>query len=191
MSDETLIQKILDIEWRMFRRVKSATPVVCQNSPDTFRKVRSSIFDLWTTEMLQSYLNDLKTAQNLGRNLLTEKYARMDDLLGPLKNNPLIEKIVAIETKWQEEIRQHYPVLYGVTCRSTDPSGDGSNFSIYLRCELETYGDQTIALYYRQVKSAMENRENLALRMLLQLVRKGGFSDLNQAEVYFRQQRGL
>jgi hypothetical protein len=140
--------------------------------------------------MLQSYLNDLKTAQNQGRNLLTEKYARMDNLIKPLKNNPLIEKIVAIETKWQAEILELYPALYGVVCRSTDPASDGSNFSVYQRCELETYGDQTIALYYQQVQSAAENKDNLAMRMLLQLVKKGGFEDLNQAETYFYPQQG-
>jgi len=191
MSNKSLIQDILDVEWNMFHRIKSAFPAVCQNSPDTFRSVRGSIFDLWTTEMLQSYLNDLTVAQSQGRNLPAEKYARMDSLLGPQKINPVIEKIVDIETQWQNEIKKKYPHLYHVVCRRTDPSNDGSNFGIYLRGELETYGDRTIDLYCQQVQSCVENQENLALKMLLQLVRKGGFENLEHAESYFADARNL
>ncbi len=184
MNNQNLIQHILDIEWDMFSRVQSATPASCQNSPDTFRKVRASIYDAWTKEMLESYLNDLKTARERGRNLLTEKYARMDNLIPPLKSHPLLDNIVEIEIAWQEEIRNKYPAIYYRTCRSTDLSGDGSNFSIYLRSELETYGDQTIQLYYKNVKNAADNGENLALLMLRRLVAEGGYKDLDHAESY-------
>jgi len=179
---ELIIQKILDSEWNMFRNVRSAVPASCQNSPDTFRKIRASIYDCWTEEMLESYLTDLKLAEEKGRNLITEKYARMDNLIPPLSHHPMIEKIVEIEARWQLEIKKNYPALYNQTCRGTDPTGDGSNFSIYLRSELETYGDNTIELYYKNVKKADERKENLALLMLERLVKQSGYNDAAHAE---------
>ena len=143
---------------------------------------KTVVYEMWTNEMLESYLNDLKTAQKNGRNLLIEKYARMDNLIPPLNTNPLIDKIVEIETMWQEEIRNKYPAIYNRVCRSTDPARDGSNFSIYLQCELETYSDNTLELYYKNSKSAFDRGENLALRTLERLVKKGGYNDLDHAE---------
>lgn len=140
------VSEILDCEWDMFRRVRSAYPVGCQRAPQTFRKVRGSIFELWTKGMLESYLSDLREAKKAGRNLLTEKYARMDNLIPQSNFHPLIEKIVSIEGAWQTEVKRNYPHLYVYVCRDDDPTGDGRNFAVYLRSELETYGSKTIEL---------------------------------------------
>lgn len=166
----------------MFIRVKSDRPVPCQSEPDNFKTIRGSIFDTWTDEMLASYLNDLISANEQGRNLLTEKYARMDNLLDPLSTNPVIEKIVAIECKWQKKIQDDYPALYEQCCRRTDPTGDGSDFSVYLQSELETYSDHTLGLYYDNVKNADDLQKNPALDALRRLVQKSGYMDLAHAE---------
>ncbi|MGV8073195.1 MAG: DUF4125 family protein [Syntrophobacteraceae bacterium] len=183
-----LVERILDAEWMMFENVKSAEPAACQQSPQTFRKVRASIFELWTEEMLQSYLYDLTSARVEGRNLVTEKYARMDNRIQRTNFNPYIEKIVAIETGWQEELRQKYPNLFFAVCRGSDPADDGSNFSVYLRCELETYGPATLDYYYQQVSKAVADGQNLSLVMLERLVLKGGYQNLDQAEQYLAEQ---
>jgi len=177
-----LIAQILDIEWRMFQVVKSASPAACQSQPETFKKIRGSIFEGWSKEMLESYLDDLKLARKTGRNLITEKYARMDNLIPPLKVNPLIDKIVSIEVAWQKELKEKYPSLYARTCRGTDPVQNGSNFSIYLKSELETYSDRTIELYYLETKKAYDNKKNLVALALDGLVRKGGYRDIEHAE---------
>ena len=179
---QDIIEQILDIELYMFQRVRSAGPAPCQSVPDNFRKIRGSIYEMWTKEMLQSYLNDLKVAQKKGRNLVTEKYARMDNLIPPLNTNPLIDKIVGIEAKWQEEIEVKYPAIYNRMCRSTNPAQDGSNFSVYLKGELETYSDNTLELYYENAKKTLEKGENPALRALERLIKKGGYNDLDHAE---------
>ncbi len=182
---QSLISEILNIEWIMFQCVKGENPAVCQTMPDKFRKIRGSIFKVWSPEALESYLSDLKDARRKGRNLLTEKYARMDNRIPPLSNNPLIEEIVKIETRWQEELRHKYPMVYEVMCRRTSPTSDGSNFSIYLKSELETYGVQTIELYLRKVKEAQKIDVNLAVESLEILVKEGGFSNIMHAEEYF------
>jgi len=181
-ENHDIIEQILDIELYMFQRVKSSGPAPCQSVPDNFRKIRGSIYEMWTKEMLESYLNDLKVAQKKGRNLVTEKYARMDNLIPPLNTNPLIDKIVEIEAKWQEEIEVKYPAIYNRMCRSTNPAQDGSNFSVYLKGELETYSDNTLELYYENAKKTLEKGENLALRALERLIKKGGYNDLDHAE---------
>jgi hypothetical protein len=144
------------------------------------------VFDVWTDEMLESYLEQLNGAKAKGRNLLTEKYARMDNLIPPLTDNPLIADIVGISYRWQLELQERYPALYMRCCRGTDPTGDGSNFSVYLSGELETYGDRTVNLYYQNVKNAEEESRNLSLEALQRLVQKSGYADLEDAESCLR-----
>lgn len=186
-KQDILVKQILDIEWDMFSRVQSATPAPCQSAPDKFKKIRGSIFEMWSKEMLESYFDDLVIAQKKGRNLVTEKYARMDNLIPPINTNPLIEKIVEIESKWQDEIMVKFPVTYDRLCRGSSQTQDGSNFAVYLRCEIETYSDKTIELYYHHVKMAFDNDENLTISALKRLVRKGGFDDLLHAEAYLKE----
>jgi len=182
-ESQHLIEQILNIEWEMFQRVKSVGgPAPCQSAPDTFKKIRAGIFETWSPGILKSYLHDLKNALNAGRNLLAEKYARMDNLIPPLKVHPLIEKIVVIETGWQDELKKRYPAIYNRMCRGTDPTGDGSNFSVYLRSELETYGNNTLKAYYEHVRNASEKGGNLSLTSLELLLQKGGYRDLAHAE---------
>lgn len=169
----------------MFQKVASAYPVSCQNSPDTFKKIRESLFQEWPQRILSAYLRELGAAEAAGRNLLTEKYARMDGLIPSINTNPLIKKIVNIEERWQAELKETYPALYQQTCRDNGSTGDGSCFSIYLSCELETYGDEVIVLYYAWVSEAVTRQENISLKMLETLVCKGGFQDISHAENYF------
>ena len=181
-----IIYHILDMEWELFKSVKTVVPADCQQQPNVFKQIRSSIFETWTEEMLNSYMNDLLEAKEAGRNPFVEKYARMDGLLPPLKSNPLIDKIVNIEEKWQKEIEDRYPFLYQTVCRSISESPDGRSLSHYLRMELETYGDKTLKLYYEHVNDAFERGENLAIRSLELLIKRSGFSSLEQAESTLR-----
>lgn len=181
----TLTQEIVELEWQMFSQVHSQYPVSCQQNPDVFKAVRSSIFEVWPEELLSAYLDELKSAQKAGRNLLTEKYARMDKLIPPRTTNPLIPKIVEIELAWQMELQENYPALYQRVCRLNSGAEDGSNFAVYLACELETYGGSTIDLYYHWVREVAERGENVSIQMLETLVLRGGFQNLAQAEKYF------
>jgi len=182
---ERFMQEIQDIEWEMFRSVKSADPASCQEQPETFRQVRGSIFQLWPRKLMGAYLIELTTAKRRGRNLFTEKYARMENMIPPINTNPAIDKIVAIENRWQEEIREKYPALYARSCRRTDQSDNGDNFSVYLRCELETYGDTAIDIYHEWVELANRAGMNYSLSMLNHLVINSGFDSLEEAESYW------
>lgn len=182
MEKNELLEQILDLEWEMFVAVKSAQPASCQSSPDKFRAIRESVFEMWPEDMLTSYLMQLSVAKLLGRNLLTEKYARMDNLIPPLTDSPYIDEIVEINELWQSELQKNYPALYKRCCRTMEPTGDGRNFSVYLRSELETYGDHTLELYYTNVKTAYDQNRNLSIEALWHLVEKSGYKDLGHAE---------
>ena len=87
--------------------------------------------------------------------------------------------------------RQKYPGLYARSCRSTDPTGDGRNFSVYLRCELETYGDIALELYYDWVDQARRAEMNCSLTMLSHMVLDSGFKSLDEAEAFWAKESGV
>ena len=179
---ENLIAAIVEVELEMFISVKSNEPAPCQQQPDAFRDIRTSIYEFWSEETLESYFKDIIAAQSLGRNLFTEKYARMDNLIPPLNDDPLIGKIFDVEVKWQEEIREKYPALYSHVGRNVDSKESESDFANYLRCELETYSHNTLELYYENLQQALARGENFAETSLERLALKGGYKSLAHAE---------
>ena len=73
-----LIDDIVSTEWDFFQQVNNTGGrACCQDRPAIFNVMRSSQFAVWTDEMIESYMEDLRVAQNTGRNPLTEKYAHM------------------------------------------------------------------------------------------------------------------
>ena len=96
-EDETraaLIDRIVGLEQEMFVAVVSETPAPCQQNTDAFRTMRRSQFYAWPDDALESYFDDLTVAKAAGKNLMTLKYARMDDRIPVLNTDPLIQEIV-------------------------------------------------------------------------------------------------
>ncbi len=181
-SRDFLIKSILNIELSMFLKVNGESNAPCQEQPDAFKKIRGSIYEFWSDEMLESYFKDLVVAERNDRNLVFEKYARMDNKIPQTNTNPLIGKIVDIEQKWQEELKVKYPAVYNHTCRDMNLSADGSNFKVYLASELETYSDKTLEKYYDHLKTAFDKGENHSVEMLGRLAKKSGIDSLEKLE---------
>ncbi len=177
-----MIKSILEMELNMFQRVNGGYSAPCQDQPDAFKKIRGSIYSFWSLDMLESYFGDLIMARENNRNLVYEKYARMDNRIPPINNSPLIGKIVEIEQKWQEELKTAYPAVYRQTCRDTRMVKDGSDFKVYLASELETFGNKTLEKYYAHVKKAMDKGENLSMEMLCRLAENSGVESLEKLE---------
>ena len=92
MNKDELIDAIVQIEWPMFAGVNNeGGKAACQMDLATFRIMRISQSSAWGEELLESCLADLRAAQNQGRNLMTEKYARMMKTTFP-DEYPAIEK---------------------------------------------------------------------------------------------------
>ena len=133
MNKDELIDAIVQIEWPMFAGVNNeGGKAACQMDLATFRIMRISQYSAWGEELLESCLADLRAAQNQGRNLMTEKYARMmkttfpDEYPAIEKSLPpldpaaarQIEDIVACHVQWKTALDQKYPHLGDRSVRS-------------------------------------------------------------------------
>ncbi len=167
-----LLDSIVESELDMFERVRTSEPSLCQERPETFGAMRGMAHSVLSTRTLQSYLEDLQRAKAEGRNLLTEKYARMDERIPPLKLNPIIDDIVEIEARWMEELSRKHP--HALRHRP--------GFKTYLSCELETYSDDTLELYFGDVSRAEKEGRSLAEERYAKLTRQMGYGSLDELE---------
>ena len=185
---DELIQEILETELQMFLSVRAREPVSCQQDPEEFRMSRAAQFSVWSEKTLASYRKDLEKAVEQGRNLMTLKYARMEDLIPKLHDDilvdNLIDQIVNIEVGWQKEMMAKYPYLL----KRGRPLNDGeeglqtTSFVNYLRGELETYSADTLAHLYRDVSESQDRNQNMALAVYENLVKSNGFESIEEAE---------
>jgi hypothetical protein len=183
MSDkDNLIENILDLEWNMFIDVPSRYPVSCQENPGAFRLHRGAQFSVWSDETLQSYLKDLRKAKQQGHNLMTFKYARMENLISPLNLNPIIDEIVQMELEAQREMLSRYPNTLSKGRPLEDDHPGVTSFKTYLHGELETYSDRTLELLYRDIQQIKERGENWAQQMYTNLFRNLGYNSLDLLE---------
>jgi hypothetical protein len=166
-----LVKNIVEIELRMFEQVRTSEPSLCKDRPETFRAMREMTHSALSTETLRSYLGDLQKAEAEGRNLLTEKYARMDDRIPPIKINRLIDDIVELETRWMRELSQKYPQSF---------RGGSGGFELYLSSELETYSDETLELYFGDACKAEKEGRNLAEERYTKLAQQIGYAYIDE-----------
>ena len=188
MSKKDLIDEILSIELDMFRRV----PVLgskCQDDLEAFRINRESQFETWSERTLECYLSDLKEALKQRRNLMTQKYLKIEiarDGSFPCTNlNPIIDKIMEEEENWFREFKKKYPhilkeneeIICGVPL-----------WLIYLRAELETYSDETLESLYQDILEAKAKGKNLVEETYRKLFQKLGYTSLEEV-MEFRKRR--
>jgi len=100
-NHQKLIEQIIATELELFLAVPSRDNS-CQKNPAAFRRHRKVQFMPWSDDTLKSYLDDLNSARLEGNNLMTLKYSLMEDPSRKSYPDPLIEKIVACQLKWQK-----------------------------------------------------------------------------------------
>jgi hypothetical protein len=193
-----LIKQIVTMEWAMFQNVSNrGGRASCQDDPRTFEIMRSSQWESWPVEALHSYLEDLQKANQEGRNLVTEKYARMmqstapleyaqiKDQLPPLTQEiiKLVDAIVQIHLSWEDELMASYPYLCkrGRPVYSSQDTPYSTSIETYLRGELETYSQQTLALYYQHILKEKEQGVNGCKTLLENTVMRYGYNSLEEA----------
>jgi len=187
MSDapkNLLTERILNIELAMFLSVPVLQKAGCQEHPEEFKRTRRAQFLTWSEKTLTSYLEDLLEAEAAGRNLMTHKYARMDGLIPKLADEPLIDRIVAIEYAWQKEMFRRYPRLMGGArpLASSEDSTYQTSFETYLGGELETYSSRTLAALFEDVTLALAQGRSMTEDLYTHLVRSYGYDTLEEAE---------
>ena len=176
----------------MLQKVPVKVLAVCQDDLETFRFMRGTQYVGWSLETIQSYYNDLVNAEREGKNLMTLKYGRMDNLIAPLNLDPLIEQIVDVQFQWQKELASKYPSLTSWVGRpieeTVEPTMSGSvDFKNYLRSELETYSSATLKLLYRDVLTYKKKGSNMVRDIYLNMVTNSGFCSLEEAEEHARE----
>ena len=171
----------------------------CQDDWPMFRQMRLSQFLTWPTEAVASYEQDLKDADAQGRNLLTEKYARMMESVEPErfarelapflpKLDPARverqERVIGIQVQWAREFHRRFPKLGAAmrTLTSDQDTLETTSFETYLRGELCTYSDHTFDMYERLVDDFSTAGGNLTEKTLAFTVALAGFGSLAEAE---------
>ena len=161
MSTRQTIKSIIEREWDQFQHTNNeGGRASCQGNRPMFEVMRASQFAAWPQELLTSYLADLREADAGGRNLVTEKYARMMASTAPeiyardlephlprLSEARIAqqERIIKRQLAWAHEFADRYPAL-GAGMRVFDTAEDSettTSFETYLRGELATYSQRS------------------------------------------------
>ena len=172
---EQVVKDIIDIETEMFRGLNIGEPMP-EDRIKPFRMMRWMTYSVLADETLESWLADLRAAKQARRNVLTEKYARIDNLIPQIKEHPLISNIVEAEVRWMEELHHRYPKMIKREQANADL------FKKYAMCELETWSDESIELYYRDVCAAQITGKNLPEERYNNMYRRTGQGTLAELE---------
>lgn len=152
----------------------------CQENPGAFKTMRKSAHSVQSQEFLLSYLQDLINAEKDGRNFMTEKYALMDNLIPELSQNALIPLIIQEEYAWMNEASSIYPHVIR--------KDNVEQFTLYLSCELQTLSEKSLELYYKNIKTALEQNRNLTLERYEYIMQALGYGSLQNYEKQFAEQ---
>ena len=172
---ESLLREIIDRELAMFLATPNEGGIsACQQRPETFRVMRRMAHEVHDDATLASYLDDLRRAEEEGRNFMLEKYARMDERMPPLTQSPLPEEIADAEAAFLEEAARRFP--HAIKRNGSDM------FRRYLRCELETLSPATLELYAGEIRRARREGRNLVLERHHWLARLLGKGSLKECE---------
>lgn len=192
------VRELLDLEWRLF----DAAPQAGQRSAqfedrEQFIITRSAQLAAWSPELLESWRQDLQSAQTEGRNPINEKYIYMLERVDPkqyaalksglpeasLEKLWLVDWICQAQVVWQEALQKKYPRITQnsrAIHRSAD-NQDSVSFETFVRSELMTYSVSTLRLYARKIEKAQKAGENLCETILENTVRQLGFDSLETA----------
>lgn len=202
-SSRDTVNEIVMLEWQAFDKVENeGGRASCQDDWPTFSIMRQSQYETWTDEMIESYIDDFYSANENGWNLITEKYARMEestapeayakikDALPPLSDakKAIIDQIAQIQVSWMEDFAEKYPKAAGNarSIHSSEDTYDNTSYETYLRGELGTYSDNTLALYGQFIVKLAGTGKNLACMIMENTARAYGYNGLDELEASLR-----
>lgn len=200
MNEHPLAERIVLHEWRQFQETDNeGGRAACQGNWPMFHEMRISQFLTWPQDLLRSYAADLDAADALGRNLVTEKYARMMASTAPEEFHRSIEphipklsperiadqeRVIARQLAWADAFRTRYPKLGRAmrVLRTAEDTDRDTSFETYLRGELSTYSPATFSRYAAFTESLQGAGRNLTEETIRNTVRLAGFPGLDEAE---------
>lgn len=199
-QDKTqMVEEIVQAEWTAFDKVQGVDGrASCQEDYETFEIMRKSQFLPWGNDLLRSYLRDLEESKRDGRNLITEKYAFMMKSTDPqgfaeiekvlpsisTQREALQEDIITLQVAMMEALYPKYPKFasQGRSLRSEEDSLYNTSYETYLRGELSTYSEETLALYWDLIQGHRQGQSNLPLVYMQNVAKLYGYKDVESAE---------
>ena len=205
-SKKALVEQVVAEEWKQFQKVQNeGGEASCQHNWPTFEIMRKSQFYTWNEETLNSYLDDLKEAEQTGWNLVMEKYARMMEHTAPeqYKNlekslpersemrKKLQQQLGSIYMQWTREMQKQYPALLkrGRHISASEDSEWDTSSETYLQGELGIYSEKTIQLYAHMLLDYLRNDENMVEKNLNYMVHFYGYDSLQAANDRYAQEQ--
>ena len=199
--DAEIINSIVSTEWDMFGKVNNfGGRASCQDDHNTFYIMRCSQFSAWDKSVLESYKADLVKANDAGLNLVELKYAYMMSYDDPEYFNaalaPFLPRISPEKSAAADAIMEHtivgfreaaekYP-CFARRGRPENGAGAGTSFEVYMRGELLTYSEKTLALYLEMLKEKRRQHVNIICEIYDSTAKFYGFTGLDEAESALR-----
>lgn len=194
-----LVNEIVELEWKQFDLVENVGGrASCQDDFSTFAIMRKSQYMTWPKVLLESYLNDLKEANQKGWNLITEKYARMMESTSliefekikdqlPVLNSQRIqlqEQLINIQVSWMEEFKEKYPDIAtnARVIHTYEDQKDDTSYETYLRGEISTYSDRTLVLYGRMIIDYVNRNKSYVEDIMRNTVQFYGYASVEDAQ---------
>lgn len=195
-----LMEDVVRLEWEQFQRTHNeGGRASCQDNWRTFRIMRLSQFLTWPESLIASWAADLRNAERDGRNLITEKYARMMESTAPDEFRERIapflpaldesrrreqERVIAIQVVWARDFRQRYPRLgNGMRVLTTSEDSDEyTSLETYLRGEISTYSAPMFASYAAFIDECAAHGRNLTEESVRHTVMLEGYTSVDDAE---------
>lgn len=199
MKKEKLAFEIAKMEFEAFDKVKNeGGRVNCQDDWNTFSIMRMSQYLTWDIPMLEQYIFDFREALKIGRNMITEKYARMMMSTSPEKyaeiesqlpeleedSVRICDSICSIQVEWMEEFCKEFPNLSMQTRRihTYEDTEWDTSYETYLRGELLTYSRAMLRMYAGFIVKLSHNNKNLAYLTMQYTAEFYGYKTLEDAE---------
>lgn len=156
-----IIEDIVSHEWQFFTStVNYGHRAPCQDQKGNFLASRRSYWHMYSIEVLQSYLEDIKDALFHGRNLVTFKYAYMMQYTHPEEYEQLREKLPLISSTkstlvksimhlymtWEDSIKHSQPHLdnHNRKLYRKDENSRSTSVETYMTGELLSYSEETL-----------------------------------------------
>jgi hypothetical protein len=195
-----IVEQIVFLEWNMFQLVNEGTGARadCQDDYETFSGMRRGQFDAWSAAANESYLTDLISAVQAGRNLIAEKYIYMMKPTSPKRYEELAKNLQLPSKRAEDlanevcdkmleqtiKLRKEYPYVSGSgrPLRSAEDYSGVVSIQTYQLGELYTYSLSTLTALREHIEALEAKGVSLAEEILLNSVKFYGYKSLEEAE---------
>ena len=171
-SKPDLVEMILEIELPWFLNVNPQLTAECQEHPEAFKLMRQAPFETWSDQTLALHLKHISNAKSKDRNLIREKYAKIENSMPCVNLSPALNHSVDIEENWFKEATAKYPNIIIDAARE--------QFVTYLRCELDTFSQDTVDSYYKDRSEAKAEGKNLIVETYNIIAKKLGYNSIDE-----------